>query len=551
MDLDDSATVSNMRTNDAAPTAALRMALDALAAQDPASLPACSVRRDLRELLTATNRLHAELVRRVAAFDATRSSGDDGCRTTRAWLRVFGRLSHAGATRLVRAARLLSGLPRLADAAAKGAVSAEHVYRVDRLAEEIGVAAVRPVEAALAEFASWVDPTVLGRACARVRRPGGDGARRDPGAGFDRRGITLSPLGGTVVVRGQLDPEGAAAVRTALDALTRISPGGDDRLPAQRRADALVELARLAMRQGRLPWAPGPLPQVERRLGPESLITPEDLPAPPEDAPPAEDSPSHGEGLAERDRLGWRGGRGWAGARLDRRPPGRPGTTHPGPPGPPGTTSPGAVDGSVTTRSGVLRRLADLASGASRTVPWPDRPPTRHTPHRAQPSAHPHEPGEPPADQSDARREAGLDDREPSDGWLGRVGEVADEFARRLACDADIREVMFDPANGWTTNFDGPHRLVPDSLRQTLHARDAGCVFPGCDLPPEWTDAHFLKSWTNGGRAELGNVVLLCRHHHGLVHEGGWTITRETRTGVLEARRPDGGRFRLFDPPPP
>ncbi|HEU5109990.1 MAG TPA: DUF222 domain-containing protein, partial [Micromonosporaceae bacterium] len=159
-----------MRTNDVAPTAALRAALDALAAQDPARLPASSIRRDLRELLTATNRLHAELVRRVAAFDATGSSGDDGYRSTRAWLRVFGRLSHAGATRLVRAARLLDRLPRLADAAAGGAVSAEHVHRVDRLAERVGLEAVLPVEAALTEFASWVDPTVLSRACARVRR---------------------------------------------------------------------------------------------------------------------------------------------------------------------------------------------------------------------------------------------------------------------------------------------------------------------------------------------------------------------------------------------
>jgi hypothetical protein len=537
-----------MRTNDTAPTAALSAALDALAAQDPASLPACSVRRDLRELLTATNRLHAELVRRVAAFDATRSSGADGYRTTRAWLRVFGRLSHAGATRLVRAARLLGGLPRLADAAAKGAVSAEHVYRVDRLAEEVGLAAVRPVEAALAELASWVDPTVLGRACARVHRPTGVG--RDAGAEFDRRGITLSPLGGTILVRGQLDPAGAAAVRAALDALMRTAARGDERLPAQRRADALVELARQAMRQGRLPWAPGPPPQVALRLSPDNLITPEDLPAPPEDAPPAEDPPSQGEGLAECDRPGGRGGPGWAGARLGRRPSSRPGAIRPRPPGPPGTTAPAAFGASVTNRPGILRRLAGLAPGGPRPMPWPDPPPARRIARRAAPSARPDEPDGPRPDRSDIRRDVGPDGHESAGVWLRGVGEVPDEVGRRLACDADIREVMFDPVSGWTTNLDGPHRVVPDSLRKALYARDAGCVFPGCDLPPEWTDAHFLRSWANGGRTDLANIVLLCRHHHGFVHEGGWTITRETATGVLEARRPDGGRFKLFDPPP-
>jgi hypothetical protein len=46
-------------------------------------------------------------------------------------------------------------------------------------------------------------------------------------------------------VRGQFDAEGGAALTAALDALMK-PPGPDDtRTPAQRRADAMVELARI------------------------------------------------------------------------------------------------------------------------------------------------------------------------------------------------------------------------------------------------------------------------------------------------------------------
>src|SRR5450759_1831156 len=61
----------------------------------------------------------------------------------------------------------------------------------------------------------------------------------------DRRHLSVSAtFAGTVVLDGVLDSEGGATVLAALAPLA--APGGadDDRTPAQRRADALVELAR-------------------------------------------------------------------------------------------------------------------------------------------------------------------------------------------------------------------------------------------------------------------------------------------------------------------
>jgi hypothetical protein len=33
-----------------------------------------------------------------------------------------------------------------------------------------------------------------------------------------------------------------------------------------------------------------------------------------------------------------------------------------------------------------------------------------------------------------------------------------------------------------------------------------------------------VKHWANGGETTLDNLVLLCRFHHRLVHEGGWKV---------------------------
>src|SRR5674476_1329265 len=70
----------------------------------------------------------------------------------------------------------------------------------------------------------------------------------------DRRHLSVSAtFAGTVVLDGVLDPEGGATVIAALAPLA--APGGadDDRTPAQRRADALVELARRALDGAGLP----------------------------------------------------------------------------------------------------------------------------------------------------------------------------------------------------------------------------------------------------------------------------------------------------------
>jgi hypothetical protein len=53
--------------------------------------------------------------------------------------------------------------------------------------------------------------------------------------------------------------------------------------------------------------------------------------------------------------------------------------------------------------------------------------------------------------------------------------------------------------------------------------------------------------WADGGPTALDNLVLLCRRHHTLVHEGGFEVERTTE-GDLVFRRPDGRALELCPP---
>jgi hypothetical protein len=106
------------------------------------------------------------------------------------------------------------------------------------------------------------------------------------------------------------------------------------------------------------------------------------------------------------------------------------------------------------------------------------------------------------------------------------AGPVVDETARRLGCDAVTATVTLDE-DGIPLSVGRATRTIPPSIRRALAVRDRGCRFPGCDRPPAWADGHHLTHWADGGETALKNLVLLCRQHHRLVHEEGWTLQRD------------------------
>jgi hypothetical protein len=128
------------------------------------------------------------------------------------------------------------------------------------------------------------------------------------------------------------------------------------------------------------------------------------------------------------------------------------------------------------------------------------------------------------------------------DALAGRGGgcELADgpalsaETARRLSCDGSVVELR--ERKGKPLSIGRKRRSVPPALRRALRRRDHGCRFPGCERQ-RFVDAHHIEHWMRGGETSLDNLVLLCRRHHRLVHEGGYGVERLPQ-----------GKLRFLDP---
>lgn len=108
----------------------------------------------------------------------------------------------------------------------------------------------------------------------------------------------------------------------------------------------------------------------------------------------------------------------------------------------------------------------------------------------------------------------------------GQSEPVSIETIERHLCDVGTVPILFD-TDGQAVNVGREQRLFTRRQRIGLAARDGGCRFPRCERPPSFTEAHHIDEWhRDGGRTDLADGVLLCRHHHLLVHNNGWRITR-------------------------
>jgi len=112
---------------------------------------------------------------------------------------------------------------------------------------------------------------------------------------------------------------------------------------------------------------------------------------------------------------------------------------------------------------------------------------------------------------------------------LGPCGEpISAAAARALACDAGLIPAVLGSVSQ-PLDLGRRVRLFDGPLRRALELRDGGCAFPGCDRPPRWCTGHHIEGWwARHGHTKLDNGVLLCGHHHRLIHQGHWAV----RTGA-------------------
>ncbi|WP_372669574.1 HNH endonuclease signature motif containing protein [Amycolatopsis kentuckyensis] len=106
---------------------------------------------------------------------------------------------------------------------------------------------------------------------------------------------------------------------------------------------------------------------------------------------------------------------------------------------------------------------------------------------------------------------------------LGDTGTMSAAEARLHACDSMIIPAVLGDKSE-PLNLGRLRRLISAGLRRALYLRDRGCAFPGCHRPPRHCQGHHIHHWSEGGRTDLNNLVLMCAHHHRLLHRSGWEV---------------------------
>ncbi|HWU32283.1 MAG TPA: DUF222 domain-containing protein, partial [Marmoricola sp.] len=108
-------------------------------------------------------------------------------------------------------------------------------------------------------------------------------------------------------------------------------------------------------------------------------------------------------------------------------------------------------------------------------------------------------------------------------------GSLSASVLRRMACDAEIIPVVLG-AEAQVLDVGRARRLVTPQIWMALIARDKHCAFPGCNRLPLACDGHHITHWADGGETNLDNMVMLCRHHHTVVHERPWAVRIDPET---------------------
>jgi hypothetical protein len=186
---------------------------------------------------------HNLFLARVAAELAKRNKyDDDGFVSPIDWIRFNGHMTAGAAANSVAVGESLRRMPESVEAMATGEIGYAHLTVMARTAEDLGD---RFDESVLINKARENSPGKFHYICTHYRHAADPkGYAEEEAQQVQQRRLKLSKwMDGTVLLSGQLDPEGGAVVLTALQARSRKSGAHDDRDSEQRNADALVELA--------------------------------------------------------------------------------------------------------------------------------------------------------------------------------------------------------------------------------------------------------------------------------------------------------------------
>jgi hypothetical protein len=174
--------------------------------------------------------------------------------TACSWVASTCGMSKNSAGDRLRVGKQLESMPELAEALSSGKIGYQATSVICHLQDELS-----RVDAHL-DQEMWIgyagessikDLSDLATSAWHAMDPGGfcDAVEEN----FERRQLFISESSGMFRLDGWLDPEGGAALKTAVDALAKPLGADDGRSPRQRRADALVEMVHHVLDQGTMP----------------------------------------------------------------------------------------------------------------------------------------------------------------------------------------------------------------------------------------------------------------------------------------------------------
>ena len=216
------------------------------------------------EIHQTIERLCAERSRRIAEVDRRELHRTLGCPSTASWLAERCRLSWRQARGMVATAGTLSEISLTAASYSGGEIGsvrvrqlvAAHNAHPDNYARD---------ETLLLDVARTLTPRELRRAIEYWRQNlDHSSALDDANHAFTLRRLHVSPtFGGMARIDGDADSESATIIDAALRSITEPwAKAGDERSPAQRRLDALIDICRAHLDHGDTPIIGGERPHI-------------------------------------------------------------------------------------------------------------------------------------------------------------------------------------------------------------------------------------------------------------------------------------------------
>jgi hypothetical protein len=212
---------------------------------------------ELTHLRHQCDRLELEFSQTGAAFAATDEYDRQGFLSPIHWIRLNCHMGSGAVADRLAVGEHMNDLPDSVEAVAGGEIGFTHLALIARTAAAVTESGTgKPLdETPLLKHAREFSVGRFRDFCHHMRHAADPEAyAAEQVQGVEARSLSLKTgEGGMLWLRGVLDPEGGAVLRTALEPLARRTGKGDDRKRDRRLADALVELGHHSLDSGQVP----------------------------------------------------------------------------------------------------------------------------------------------------------------------------------------------------------------------------------------------------------------------------------------------------------